>query len=85
MPERHFAEMIEAGLAGFEVHHRDVPQAAREWLLGLAERKGLIVTGSSDYHGLAGKPNRLGEFTTAPEMLERIIEQSDGRVLARLV
>ena len=28
------------------------------------------MTGSSDYHG-AGKPNRLGENTTTPEVLRR--------------
>ena len=73
-PEGHFLELIEAGLAGFEVYHRDVPEDAREWLLGLADRFDLVVTGSSDYHGLRGKENRLGENLTTPEMLERIVE-----------
>lgn len=72
LPERHFRAMIEAGLAGFEVYHRDVPEFAREWLLGLANEFDLIVTGSSDYHGLTGKANRLGENVTDPRMLERI-------------
>jgi hypothetical protein len=36
------------------------------------------VTGSSDYHGLRGKPNRLGENTTAPEMLQKIIDRASG-------
>ncbi len=78
MPLRHFEEMIEAGLAGFECHHRDVPEHARQWLLGLAEKHDLIVTGSSDYHGETGKPNRLGEKTTSPEMFERILAQATG-------
>jgi predicted metal-dependent phosphoesterase TrpH len=72
LPEQHFRAMIEAGLAGFEVYHRDVPEFAREWLLGLANEFDLIVTGSSDYHGLNGKANRLGENVTDPRMLERI-------------
>lgn len=72
LPELHFRAMIEAGLAGFEVYHRDVPQFARDWLLELANEFDLIVTGSSDYHGLTGKQNRLGENVTAPQMLERI-------------
>ena len=75
LPEAHFRAMIEAGLAGFEVYHRDVPEFAREWLLGLAKEFDLIVTGSSDYHGLTGKENRLGENLTEPEMLERIAAQ----------
>lgn len=78
LPQAHFEELIAAGLGGFEVYHREVPEAAREWLLGLADKHDLVVTGSSDYHGLDGKPNRLGENLTAPEMLERIIAQATG-------
>lgn len=78
LPEEHFEAAIEAGLAGFEVFHREVPQVAREWLLGLAQKHDLIVTGSSDYHGEHGKPNRLGENTTAPEMYQRIVETASG-------
>ncbi|MEO8906800.1 MAG: phosphatase, partial [Microbacteriaceae bacterium] len=39
----------------------------------------LVVTGSSDYHG-SGKPNRLAENTTAPEVLARIVEAATGSV-----
>ena len=78
LPHEHFDELIAAGLAGFEVYHREVPQVAREWLLSLAKKHDLIVTGSSDYHGVHGKPNRLGENVTAPEMLERILTLGSG-------
>jgi hypothetical protein len=78
MPRAHFEAMIAAGLAGFEVHHRDVSWRARRWLKNLAREHDLIVTGSSDYHGLTGKPNRLGENTTSKEMLDRIIAQATG-------
>lgn len=78
MPHEHFDQLIAGGLAGFEVYHREVPQVAREWLLSLAQKHDLIVTGSSDYHGVHGKPNRLGENVTSPEMLERIIELGTG-------
>ena len=40
-------------------------------LRAIAERHSLIVTGSSDYHG-AGKPNQLGEHTTALTELMKI-------------
>lgn len=78
MPRAHFVEMIEAGLGGFEVNHRDVPEHARTWLREMAAEFDLIITGSSDYHGVDGKPNRLGENTTTPEMLERILAQATG-------
>jgi predicted metal-dependent phosphoesterase TrpH len=78
LPHAHFAELIEAGLGGFEVYHREVPQPAREWLLELAAKHDLVVTGSSDYHGVLGKPNRLGENLTEPEMLKKIIERASG-------
>ena len=66
--ERTYQEMIDAGLAGLEIDHRDNPEEGREFLRELADRHGLLVTGSSDYHG-AGKPNLLGENLTSPEVL----------------
>ncbi len=78
LPMDHFEEMIQRGLAGIEVYHRDVPEAARSWLLGLASKHDLVVTGSSDYHGVAGKPNQLGENTTSKEMLDRIVKLGTG-------
>lgn len=78
LPEEHFEAAIEAGLAGFEVFHREVPEVARDWLIGLAQKHDLIITGSSDYHGEHGKPNRLGENTTSLEMYQRIISEASG-------
>lgn len=78
LPRDHFEHLIEVGLNGFEVDHRAVPEVARNWLRELAFEHNLIVTGSSDYHGVGGKDNRLGENQTAPEMLERILDQATG-------
>ena len=77
MPRAHFIELIEAGLAGFEVYHRDVPEHARRWLISLAQEFDLLLTGSSDYHGIR-KHNVLGEQTTSPAVLESIIAQASG-------
>ena len=77
VPDSGMRAMIEAGLDGLEVNHRDNPLADRELLRRRAADHGLIITGSSDYHG-TGKPNRLGENTTAPEMLERIAQAAAG-------
>jgi predicted metal-dependent phosphoesterase TrpH len=77
-PVDHFEEMIANGLQGVEVYHRDVPETARKWLHELAAKHDLIITGSSDYHGVSGKPNQLGENTTSQEMLDRIVELGTG-------
>ena len=74
MPTAHFESMIEAGLGGFEAFHRDVAPHVAQWLQQLAFKHDLVLTGSSDYHG-TGKPNRLGENLTAPEMFERLKAQ----------
>lgn len=73
VPAEVFHDMIDAGLAGVEVYHRDNPPAGREYLLKLAAEHDLIVTGSSDYHGY-GKPNELGENSVGLEVVERIDE-----------
>ncbi len=78
LPMAHFEQMIETGLQGVEVYHRDVPETARKWLLELAAKHDLVVTGSSDYHGVSGKPNQLGENTTSQEMLDRILLLGTG-------
>ena len=70
-------QMVDAGLGGLEVHHRDHDAAATEHAADLVKRFGLLATGSSDFHG-SGKPNRLGEHTTDPEVLSEIEAQAGG-------
>ena len=77
MPEARLAELAAAGLFGLELGHRENRPEATARLAVLAEKYGLVVTGSSDYHG-TGKPNLLGENTTAPDVLERIINAATG-------
>ena len=74
VPDQAIQEMADAGLAGLEVYHRDNPAAQRRRLEHLAEQLKLLITGASDYHG-SGKPNRLAEHTTTPEVLDQIVEQ----------
>jgi len=77
IPEARLARLAQAGLFGLELEHRENRPEATAHLAVLAEKYGLFITGSSDYHG-TGKPNRLGENTTTPEVLERIIDQGRG-------
>ena len=69
--------MIDAGMVGIEAHHRDHTAQQREHAVAIAADRGLFVTGSSDFHG-AGKPNRLGENTTARADFERLLASTDG-------
>jgi predicted metal-dependent phosphoesterase TrpH len=77
IPEKLLAELVDAGLFGLELRHRENKPEPTRKLAALAEKYGLAVTGSSDYHG-EGKPNRLGENTTTPEVLDRLIMQGSG-------
>jgi 3',5'-nucleoside bisphosphate phosphatase len=78
LPAEFFSELISAGLNGIEIDHRAVPSQAKPWLRQLALKHDLIITGSSDYHGVDGKENRLGENSTSPKMLQRILDQATG-------
>lgn len=69
--------MVEVGLMGIEVDHRDQGEQARAHAEQFARRYGLIRTGSSDYHG-AGKPNLLGENTTAPDQFDQLVARATG-------
>lgn len=70
-------DLAGTGLAGVEVDHPDHPADARAELRALADRIGLLTTGSSDYHG-TNKVIRLGQETTAPEALAAIAERATG-------
>jgi predicted metal-dependent phosphoesterase TrpH len=69
--------LVDAGLGGLEVDHRENSASGKRTLLDWTERYGLFVTGSSDYHG-TGKPNRLGEHRTARHSFDAIVEQATG-------
>jgi predicted metal-dependent phosphoesterase TrpH len=75
--DQRIAKLVDAGLFGLEVNHRDNPPASRPRWADLASRFGLVATGASDYHG-AGKPNRLGENTTTREAYEAIVAHATG-------
>jgi predicted metal-dependent phosphoesterase TrpH len=77
-----FASMVEAGLDGIEISHRDQTEEQRELLREVVAQYGIIATGSSDYHG-NGKLNELAEFTTSPEDFEALEARADARRMVR--
>ncbi|PCN49423.1 phosphatase [Curtobacterium sp. 'Ferrero'] len=70
-------ELVDAGLGGLEVDHRENQAHGKHTLLEWAGRYGLFVTGSSDYHG-TGKPNRLGEHRTERVAFDAIVAGATG-------
>ena len=69
--------LVEAGLDGIEIDHRDHNEGERDSLREMTRRFGLIVSGGSDYHG-DGKENRLAENTTDMAQFERIVARATG-------
>lgn len=71
--------LVTAGLAGLEADHSSHPvPVADRWRSRAAER-GLLATGSSDFHG-ARKAVRIGERTTPGEVVEALCSRRGQEV-----
>jgi predicted metal-dependent phosphoesterase TrpH len=77
VPDSLIVELAGAGLFGLEADHEDHSPQERAHVRALADGLGLVVTGSSDFHG-THKTVQLGAFTTAPEVYERIVSAAHG-------
>lgn len=67
------ADLVGIGLVGLEVDHQDHDPQQRRELREIARELGLVVTGSSDYHGTGKTDHDLGCNTTAPEQFEQLL------------
>ncbi|WP_183095538.1 PHP domain-containing protein [Nocardioides stalactiti] len=76
LTEASFATLADAGLIGIEVDHLDHDAGQRAQLRAIADRLGLVVTGSSDHHGTGKVDHDLGVETTAPDQLQRILDRA---------
>ncbi|MFJ1745207.1 PHP domain-containing protein [Streptomyces sp. NPDC088116] len=77
VPESAIARLAAAGLDGIEVDHMDHDEPTRARLRSLGAEHGLLITGSSDYHG-SRKSVELGACTTDPEMYGEIARRASG-------
>ena len=77
VPDQLIVELAAAGLFGLEADHEDHTPEQRAQVRALAEQLGLVVTGSSDFHG-THKTVRLGAFLTAPAAYEKIVATATG-------
>lgn len=69
-------ELAEAGLDGIEASHPEHLPEVEARYVEMAERLGLLYTGSSDCHGTRYDPVRMGSRTTQPEQFERLKERA---------
>lgn len=76
--ERFLDMLIPLGLDGIEVDHPDHDPPTRERFRAVALKKGLLGTGSSDYHG-NDHGGKIGENTTDPEVFARLEEIARSR------
>ncbi|OLB75020.1 MAG: phosphatase [Actinobacteria bacterium 13_2_20CM_2_71_6] len=77
VPDSLIVELAAAGLVGLEADHEDHTLEQRAHVRALAAELGLLVTGSSDFHG-ENKPIPLGAQLTAPQAYHRIVETARG-------
>lgn len=76
LPEAYLAELVhEHGLEGIEVDHPDHDDVTRTDLRTVADRLGLLVTGSSDHHGLGKRNNPLGAGLTHPDVYAELVRR----------
>lgn len=67
-------QMISAGLRGLEAYYPNYDAITSEYLLGIARRYGLLVTGGTDYHGMrTGQPD-LGGIYVPMKVVRRLRE-----------
>jgi predicted metal-dependent phosphoesterase TrpH len=72
VPDVLIEEMAAAGMAGIEVDHPDQTPEQREHYRDMAKRLGLVVTGSTDYHGERSPDTLPGDETTVPDQFEAL-------------
>lgn len=70
--DRNLTQFIEWGLDGVECYRPNAAPSETLHLEELAQRRGLLTTGGSDWHGTW--QGKLGEFYVTPEEVERLLE-----------
>jgi predicted metal-dependent phosphoesterase TrpH len=77
-----FEALRAAGLVGIEVDHQDHGPAERGSLRAMATELGLVITGSSDFHGLGKVNHELGCNLTDKAEYERLLATAASNATA---
>lgn len=73
-PERALPELIAAGLGGIEVYYPRHDAITIQYLLGIAQRYGLAITGGTDFHGIRPNDPDLGGIYVPMKAVRRLRE-----------
>ena len=66
--------LVENGMGALEVWHSEHDEATSARYLAMARAHGLLPVGGSDFHGdAAGRPHRLGQVGTPPDVFETLV------------
>ena len=71
-------ELLDFGFDGIEVYHPKHNQQRRQELKAIADERGLLVSGGTDYHGFAGRDLPMGSEEVSYGLLAAI-KQKLGR------
>lgn len=76
-------ELLALGLDGFECHYSEHTVAQTRFFRSLAERRGMLVTGGSDYHGKnmpgVSLGRGFGQLEVPDDLLPPLLERIAGR------
>jgi predicted metal-dependent phosphoesterase TrpH len=72
-------ELLSKGFDGVEVFHPSHSGDVTSKLRQIAERRGLLMSGGSDFHGFNGKHMPLGAVPVPYELLEKIRTEIESR------
>lgn len=72
----HVVALVEMGLDAVEVVHPKFTDADQEWLVNLAEQRGLGQTGGSDWHGEGWSEGKMGDFLVPPPCFQELRERA---------
>ena len=73
-------QILDDGMEGVEVYHTDHTAMDVEMLLGIAKRRGLLVTGGSDSHGpYSEKPVAVGSLEIPEWVGEQVLARAPSR------
>jgi predicted metal-dependent phosphoesterase TrpH len=65
--------LVAEGLAGLEAYHPEHDEAQRDRYLDMAEELALLVTGGTDYHGMAAPNPALGSLEMPTDVLTELL------------